>query len=158
MKINIAGITKTLNFFPELQVKTSDETKESYRFDCIKNLMEAYDLKGFMKFRTTDNTWYVGKIQDWEFTLTKRRISLYNILDESKIEFKIDNDRLPEWLEDNFYTKFENPEFIKYIESLASVMYYADSNEDSYKELLEFLADNLEEVYTKFKNKKAKTN
>ena len=156
MKINLLGITKELEFFPKLQVKVSEETKISYRFDCTVNLLQAYNLDKLVKCLVYDGAWYYGSIGEWNFTLTKETIHLINMADETQIKFKLSNDRLIEWLEDNFYTKYETQEFQKYVESLSFLISLYDINIE-YKEAVEGLLENIEELYEDYKKQKAKT-
>lgn len=156
MKINILGITKEIEFFPKLQVKVSEETARSYRFDCTVNLIQAYNLSKLSKCITNDSIWYYGTLGDWSFTLTKDTIHLLNTEDETEIKFKLSNDRFIEWLEDNFYTKYESVEFGKYIESLSFLISLYDMGIDYY-EAVDGLIDNMYELYEDYENKKART-
>lgn len=156
MKINILGIRKELEFFPKLQVKVSEETARSYRFDCTVNLLQAYNLDKLVKCVSNDSVWYYGTIAAWDFTLTKDTIHLINSEDETQIKFKISNDRLIEWLEDSFYTKYETSEFSKYVESLSFLIALYDVGIE-YKEAVDGLLDNIEELYEEYENKKART-
>ena len=156
MKINILGLKREIEFFPKLQVKVSEETKKLYRFDCTVNLLQSYNLSKLSKCISNDSVWYYGTIDNWNFTLTKENIHLLNKEDETEIKFKISNDRLLEWLEDNFYTKYEHSEFQKYIESVGFLISLYDS-EINFNEAINGLIENIEELYEDFENKKAKT-